>query len=269
MQQRRRLGLGELGGEVVAEAPGEHEVDDEHASRHGVDGERALGQRRQDDRAPPSTVTTSTRHDAGSSRRARRAQNPGSDSVPVDASSLSSRRVIRKPDRTKNTSTPTKPPWKAPRRRWNSTTATTASGPQALDVGAELVVGDAVQLLADGASAGDVGRHPIVQVDAPERRVLHRRRPAGAAGGRPVGALISTGRLAIPRRYCGRRPPLSTLTPRTLGSLGRFGWKSVGQVLYQERCCISRRPVASIVAVGVPMSRRPARQRPGCADADR
>ena len=56
-------------------------------------------------------------------------------------------------------------------------------GPQALDVGAELVVGDAVQLVAYGAPPGDVWRHSVAQVDASERRVLHRppRRPEAIA----------------------------------------------------------------------------------------
>ncbi len=58
------------------------------------------------------TVTTTTTHDAGSSRRARRAQKWRSEIVPVVATSRNSRRVIKNPDSTKNTSTPTKPPEK-------------------------------------------------------------------------------------------------------------------------------------------------------------
>ena len=158
VQQRRWLGLGELRREVVAEAPGEHEVDDEHPRRHGVDGQRALGQRRQARGSPPISVTTSTRHDAGSSRRARRAQNPGSDNVPVDASSLSSKRVIRNPDRTKNTSTPTNPPWKAPSRRWNSTTATTANARSPSTSGRNSSSATPWSCCPNGAPPGDVGR---------------------------------------------------------------------------------------------------------------
>ena len=59
-------------------------------------------------------------------------------------------------------------------------------GAQALDVGAELVVGDAVELVAHGAPPGDVWRHPIVQVDAPERRVLH-----APPGGDPANAAVA------------------------------------------------------------------------------
>ena len=56
-------------------------------------------------------------------------------------------------------------------------------GAQALDVGAELVVGDAVELVAHGTSSGDVWRHPIVQVDA-SRATGAASRPAA----RPVHA---------------------------------------------------------------------------------
>ena len=51
-------------------------------------------------------------------RRARRAQKPESDSVPVRSISRSSSEVIRKPEITKNTSTPTKPPGSADGHRW-------------------------------------------------------------------------------------------------------------------------------------------------------
>ena len=95
--------------------------------------------------------------------------------MPVDANSFSSKRVIRKPDRTKNTSTPTNPPWKAPSRRWNSTTSDDGQRSKSLDVGAELVVGDAVELLANGAPPGNVGWDAIAQMDPPELRVGRRR----------------------------------------------------------------------------------------------
>jgi hypothetical protein len=47
---------------------------------------------------------------AGSSRRARRPQKPSRLIRPVLPYSLSSRLVIRKPESTKNTSTPSRPP---------------------------------------------------------------------------------------------------------------------------------------------------------------
>jgi hypothetical protein len=59
---------------------------------------------------PASSVQTSTRPEAGSRRRARRAQKFDSDTVPVVRSSRSNSDVMRKPDRTKNTSTPMNPP---------------------------------------------------------------------------------------------------------------------------------------------------------------
>lgn len=57
-------------------------------------------------------VTASTRNAAGSSRRMRRAQKRASETVPSRASSRTRMPVMRKPDSTKNTSTPTKPPAK-------------------------------------------------------------------------------------------------------------------------------------------------------------
>ena len=54
-----------------------------------------------------ASVTSDTRVARGSSRRARRAQKVRSDTVPVRRTSASSRPVMRNPDSTKNTSTPT------------------------------------------------------------------------------------------------------------------------------------------------------------------
>ena len=74
-----------------------------------------------------SRVTTRTRPEAGSSRRARRAQKLGSEMVPVVASSRSSSDVIRKPDSTKNTSTPMNPPGTMPNLAWYTSTSSTAT----------------------------------------------------------------------------------------------------------------------------------------------
>ena len=103
---------------------------------------------------------------------------------------------MRNPDNTKNTSTPTKPPWNEPRRRWNSTTATTATARRPSTSGRNSSSATRVQLVAHGTSPGDVWWHPIVQMDAPERRVLH---------GRPR----RTGRTQLsPRGRAGlNRPP--------------------------------------------------------------
>ncbi len=174
VQQRRRLRLGELSGEVVAEAPGEHEVDDEHSCRHGVDRQRALGQRRQRHRAgeqrDDEDETRRRQQTAGppcpeprQRQRARRRQlleqqagdeEAGQDEEHVDADEATLERTETKVEQHDGDD---------------------RHGTQALDVGAELVVGDAVQLVAHGAPPGDVWRHPVVQVDASERRVLHRR----------------------------------------------------------------------------------------------
>ena len=55
-------------------------------------------------------VATTTRKKAGSSRRARRAKNAGKLIEPLSLNSLSSKVVIKKPEMTKKTSTPIKPP---------------------------------------------------------------------------------------------------------------------------------------------------------------
>jgi hypothetical protein len=54
--------------------------------------------------------TNSVSSAAGSRRRARRAQNCHSDSVPVLSTSRTRCAVMRNPEIAKNTSTPTKPP---------------------------------------------------------------------------------------------------------------------------------------------------------------
>jgi hypothetical protein len=53
-----------------------------------------------------TSVAITTSIDAGSSRRARRAQNDGRWIVPVSATSVSSSDVISRPETTKKTSTP-------------------------------------------------------------------------------------------------------------------------------------------------------------------
>ena len=73
------------------------------------------------------TVATTTTHEAGSSLRARRAQNRGNEIVPVVVASRSSSLVIKKPDSTKNTSTPTNPPENQAIRAWNKMTTMTAT----------------------------------------------------------------------------------------------------------------------------------------------
>jgi hypothetical protein len=69
------------------------------------------------------TVITAT---AGSRRRARRAQKRGRENDPVVATSPTSKRAIRNPETTKNTSTPRKPPGKLDGAKWKITTAATA-----------------------------------------------------------------------------------------------------------------------------------------------
>jgi hypothetical protein len=65
------------------------------------------------------TAQTSTQNRAaGRIRRARRAQNPVSDTRPLRSISRSSSDVIRKPEMTKKTSTPMKPPGTADGHRW-------------------------------------------------------------------------------------------------------------------------------------------------------
>lgn len=58
----------------------------------------------------PIAVTRSTRRLAGRRRLARRAQKLSKDMRPVDSSSRMSSPVIKNPEMTKKTSTPTKPP---------------------------------------------------------------------------------------------------------------------------------------------------------------
>ena len=60
-------------------------------------------------------------------RRARRAQNAASETRPVAATSRSRCDVIRKPEMTKNTSTPTNPPGSADGQKWQTTTIATAT----------------------------------------------------------------------------------------------------------------------------------------------
>ena len=57
-----------------------------------------------------SPQNSSTSSAAGSNRRARRAQNPGSDRRPVRSTSRNRCDVMRNPEIAKNTSTPTNPP---------------------------------------------------------------------------------------------------------------------------------------------------------------
>ncbi len=70
-------------------------------------------------------AAASTRNDAGSRRRTRRAQNAVRSLTPRGG--LRSRcDVIKKPEMTKKTSTPMKPPCRRPGQRWYSTTMPTA-----------------------------------------------------------------------------------------------------------------------------------------------
>src|SRR4051812_33199629 len=64
---------------------------------------------------------------AGRIRRARRAQNPRSETRPVSRSSRIRSVVMRNPEMTKNTSTPTKPPGTASGHRCHPTTSATAT----------------------------------------------------------------------------------------------------------------------------------------------
>ncbi len=86
------------------------------------------------------TVTTTTTHEAGSRRRARRAQNRGNEIVPVVVASRSNSLVIRKPDSTKNTSTPTNPPENREILAWNKMTAMTATARRPSMSGRNVVV---------------------------------------------------------------------------------------------------------------------------------
>ncbi len=162
-----------------------------------------------------------TRHDDGSSRRARRAQNAGSEIVPVVDSSRSSRRVIRKPDSTKKTSTPTNPPPNAGDAGVEQQHGQHGDGPQAFDVGAELVLGDGEQRRR---TAWRRCRH----VARPARRVRGLRgRPTGDHGGHAAGT--------VPERPSGRswmvRPGVPACAPargqpRSVGldaQVGRLG----------------------------------------------
>src|SRR3954463_8595853 len=72
--------------------------------------------------AQASSVTSA----AGRRRRARRAQKRGSETRPVSPTSRSSCAVMRKPEITKKTSTPTKPPRSTAGHTWKTTTSSTA-----------------------------------------------------------------------------------------------------------------------------------------------
>ena len=66
-----------------------------------------------------ATLTTaSSRYTAGSRRLARRIQNWRSDTVPVPSRSSTISDVIRKPETTKNTSTPRNPPGSHVKSAW-------------------------------------------------------------------------------------------------------------------------------------------------------
>ena len=111
------------------------------------------------------SVATTTRHEAGIRRRARRAQKFGSDTVPVRETSPSSSEVIRKPETTKNTSTPMKPPPNGPMSAWNSTTSTTAMARRPSMSGRKPIGG------SENAFGGDGRRRRRDQrVDLPEWR---------------------------------------------------------------------------------------------------
>ncbi len=74
--------------------------------------------------APNTTTVTVT--SAGRSRRARRAQKSRSDTVADCSISRVTSRAIRKPETTKNTSTPRKPAGRTDGAKWKTTTAATA-----------------------------------------------------------------------------------------------------------------------------------------------
>src|SRR5690606_21925793 len=82
--------------------------------------------------SPPTTAATAvhtatTRTSAGSRRLARRAQNARRPTWCRSRCSRTRRVVMRKPDRTKKTSTPTYPPGNVAGATWNATTTATAS----------------------------------------------------------------------------------------------------------------------------------------------
>ena len=74
-------------------------------------------------------------------------------------------------------------------------------GAQALDVGAELVIGNGMELMTYGAPPGDVGGHPITQVDTAERWVL-----PGRAGD-DVTATWPAPRRRVDLHWPPRHPP--------------------------------------------------------------
>ena len=77
--------------------------------------------------AAAASETAATRTiSAGRIRRARRAQNAGRSIRPFRACSPASSDVIREPEITKNTSTPTNPDGSSAAAAWYSTTASTA-----------------------------------------------------------------------------------------------------------------------------------------------
>ena len=203
---------------------GEHEVDDERARRGGVGRPPTAGRAASASTAPATTVTTRTSTEAGSRRRARRAQKLGSETVPVAASSRSSSRVIRKPDTTKNTSTPTNPPLERGRSgAWNSTHDDDGDRAQALDVGPEVVLGDAGQRTAHRVP---LGRHLVVIRRLPWRGP--RRRTTGDHGGHAAARLTSGSSRSwgmldgCRHRRIRRRRTGANRTLRPRGGLGRL-----------------------------------------------
>ena len=97
-------------GEVVRALLGEAPVGREQRRPASGRRRRAGRWRAGTTRAVPIAVATSTTVEAGRIRRARRAQNPASDTRPFRRHSTTSRPVMRKPEITKKRSTPTKPP---------------------------------------------------------------------------------------------------------------------------------------------------------------
>ena len=63
---------------------------------------------------------------AGASRRTRRSKKSATANRPLRPTSVSVREQIRKPERVKNTVTPTKPPRKGPSLKWKNMTSSTA-----------------------------------------------------------------------------------------------------------------------------------------------
>ncbi len=160
MEQRRGLGFGELGGEVVAEPPGEHEVDHEDAGGHRVDCEIALSQRREDE--------CTAEHGDDEDEARRRQQSAGPPSPERRERQRAGRRQLleqqagdQEAGKDEEHVHPDEAALEGAEAQVEQDDRHDGEGPEPLDVWPELVVGDAVQLLAHGTSSRHVGRHPV------------------------------------------------------------------------------------------------------------